>query len=109
MEYENPTTDSYTLYSKSGCTFCTKAKKLLQKEKVTIIDCDDYLVEDKPAFLEYMKNLIGREYKMFPMIFKEGVFIGGFTELYHLINKNIQHSNSLNEIENNLNDFPDIL
>lgn len=113
MEYENPSIDSYTIYSKNGCPFCTKAKNLLKSEKVTVIDCDEYLIEDKPGFLEYMKNMIGREYKMFPMIFKKGVFIGGFTELYTLINKNVNsnilHSKSLNEIEQKQNDFPNIL
>ena len=81
MEIENPSNDSYTIYSKSGCPSCTKAKELLKFEKVTIIDCDEYLIEDKQGFLEYMQNLIGKEYKTFPMIFKDGVFIGGFTDL----------------------------
>lgn len=81
MEIENPSKDSYTIYSKSGCPSCTKAKELLKLEKVTIIDCDEYLIEDRQGFLEYMQKLIGKEYKMFPMIFKDGVFIGGFTDL----------------------------
>jgi len=113
MEIENPSSDSYTIYSKSGCTYCTKAKKLLEteKEKFIVIDCDEYLIEDKITFLEYIKLLIGREYKTFPMIFKEGFFIGGFTELYTIIHKKniITHSKSLNEIDMKNNDFPNIL
>ena len=82
MEYELPSKINYTVYSKSGCSFCTKAKNLLVNESIDVIDCDDYLLDNKMAFLDFMKRLIGREYRTFPMIFdKEGKFVGGFTEL----------------------------
>jgi glutaredoxin len=82
MEYELPSKENYTIYSKSGCSYCVKAKQLLINESHEVIDCDDYLIEDKPAFLEFMKGIIGKEYKTFPMIFdKQGKFVGGFTEL----------------------------
>jgi glutaredoxin len=80
MEYEPPASENYTIYSKSGCPSCSKAKTLLKDEEVLLIDCDEFLIEDKEDFLEYMKTIIGKEYRMFPMIFKDGVFIGGFNE-----------------------------
>ena len=63
MEYELPSKVNYTIYSKSGCPACNKAKLLLQNENIEIIDCDDYIINDKTAFLDFMRNLIGTEYK----------------------------------------------
>jgi glutaredoxin len=82
MNVPHPTSDSYTIYSKSGCLYCTKAKVLLQNEKPELlyVDCDDFLLENKQEFLDQMKSLIGREYKTFPMIFKNGIFLGGYME-----------------------------
>ena len=78
----HPASNSYTIYSKSGCIYCTKAKELLQNEKPKLLylDCDKFLLENKEEFLNQMKNLIGREYRTFPMIFKNGIFVGGYTE-----------------------------
>jgi glutaredoxin len=82
MEFEKPSATGYTIYSKSRCPFCTKAKVLLEEEPYTIIDCDEYLVDEntKQQFLLFIENLINKEYRTFPMIFKDGQFIGGFTE-----------------------------
>jgi glutaredoxin len=90
IEYEYPNDECYTIYSKSGCPSCVGAKRLLQCENPAIVDCDEYLIENKPAFLEYIRLLIGREYKTFPMIFHKGKFVGGFTELkpYYAAEKN---------------------
>ena len=82
MDYILPNSQGYTIYSKSGCPFCTKVKRLLEKEAPSplLVDCDDYLLENKEAFLIFIKEMAGKEYKTFPMIFHNGDFIGGFTE-----------------------------
>lgn len=82
MNIPRPASDSYTIYSKSGCLYCTKAMTLLQNEKPELlyVDCDEFLLENKQEFLNQMKSLIGYEYKTFPMIFKNGHFIGGYTK-----------------------------
>jgi glutaredoxin 3 len=82
MDYILPNSQGYTIYSKSGCPFCTKVKRLLEKEAPSplLVDCDDYLVENKESFLVFIKEMAGKEYKTFPMIFHNGDFIGGFTE-----------------------------
>jgi glutaredoxin len=89
MEYEEPSKTVYTIYSKSGCTFCTKVKNLLQSKNIAfdLIDCDEYLIEDKDRFINYIQTLTGREYRTFPMIFRCGIFVGGFTETKLLIEK----------------------
>jgi len=82
MNVPHPASDSYTIYSKSGCLNCTKAKVLLENERVPplYVDCDEFLLENKQEFLNQMKVLIGYEYKLFPMIFKNGIFIGGYAK-----------------------------
>jgi glutaredoxin len=78
--YEVPSDEGYTIYTKSQCPFCIKAKNLLKDEAYTMIDCDDYLIDDKETFLAFIENLIGKSYRTFPMIFKNKKFIGGFKE-----------------------------
>jgi glutaredoxin 3 len=82
MDYIMPNSQGYTIYSKSGCPFCTKVKRLLEKEspEPLLVDCDDYLVENKEDFLLFIQQMAGREYKTFPMIFHNGNFLGGFTD-----------------------------
>lgn len=82
MEYIEPSADNYTIYTKSGCPNCTKAKKLLEtgNENLLIVDCDEWLIEDKPAFLDFIREKAGKECKTFPMIFHNGKFVGGFDE-----------------------------
>jgi glutaredoxin len=72
MNITRPAMDSYTIYSKSGCLYCTKAKGLLQNERIPtlIVDCDKFLLGNKEEFFDQMKSLIGYEYKTFPMILK---------------------------------------
>ena len=87
MDYILPSSTTYTIYSKSGCPYCSKVKKLLceSSQDPLIVDCDEYLIEDKPQFLKFIANLAGVEYNTFPIIFDRGVFIGGFaeTKIYH--------------------------
>lgn len=75
---ESPSLTGYTIYSKSGCLNCTKAKVLI--ENAHIIDCDEYLIEDKSTFLKYIYAYSKAEPRTFPMIFYKAEFIGGFAE-----------------------------
>jgi len=99
MNYIKPYPNGYTIYSKDGCHYCIKAKVLLANPtpKAYIIECDDYLEHNKEDFLNFIKDCIGREYRTFPMIFHNGIFIGGYTEAQ-------QYHNKLNAF----NDFEDV-
>ena len=81
-EYIEPAANNYTIYTKSGCPNCTKVKKFLETIPVKpfIVDCDEWLIEDKPAFLEFIQIKAGKECKTFPMVFHNGEFLGGFDE-----------------------------
>jgi glutaredoxin len=82
MDFFEPLKTGFTIYSKSGCSNCTKVKKLLlDKQSFSLdISCDEYLIEDKEGFLLFIKERANKEYRIFPMVFKDGKFIGGFTE-----------------------------
>ena len=86
--FEKPSeATQYTVYSKSGCPNCKKVKELLETKQIpfTIIDCDEYLIETKPEFLQFIQDLTSQEWKTFPIVFnKDSRLIGGFidTKLY---------------------------
>lgn len=89
--FEEPSTNGYTIYSKSGCHNCNKVKTLLKDKNLVfnIIDCDEYLIEDKNNFLLFIKEKAKQECKFFPIVFINGVFVGGYNETKEYIDKNI--------------------
>lgn len=72
---------TFILYSKSGCSNCEKAKKLLEREKHTIINCDQMLKNNRDAFILSMELKTHRPFREFPLIFLDDVFIGGYNQL----------------------------
>jgi glutaredoxin len=81
--YKEPFGNSFTIYTKSGCKFCTEVKKLLKLSNIffQIIDCDDYILENKQHFLEFIQRKTNSSIKTFPIVFNEHqVFIGGYME-----------------------------
>ena len=71
--------EGYTIYTKRECIFCDKVKELLnnKNEKVFLVECDDF---DRELFLEFIDKLTPYCHRTFPYVFKDNVFIGGFTE-----------------------------
>ncbi len=45
-----------------------------------VINCDEYLNTDKELFLTNMNILTNTTIKVFPIVFKDSKFIGGFKE-----------------------------
>jgi glutaredoxin len=91
INFEEPSQNGFTIYSKSGCHNCLKIKSLLKDKNLVfnIIDCDEYLIEDKTNFLLFVKEKAKQECNFFPMVFNDGVFIGGYNETKEYIDKNI--------------------
>jgi glutaredoxin len=89
MEYTNPNEKDFTIYSRSGCHYCTKVKQLLKSKSYNffMVDCDEYILEDRESFLNYMKSLTNIEIKGFPMVFHNKNFIGGYIETKDFIDK----------------------
>jgi glutaredoxin len=80
----------FTVYTKSKCLYCIKAKYLLVDRGFSplIVDCDEYLAneETKEKFITFinrrMKDAVLNEYRTFPMIFYKEKFIGGYNDLF---------------------------
>jgi len=89
MEFELPLDNGFTIYTKSNCPYCTKAKQLLHTEipLPKIINCDHYLQTNREPFLEFIKKLAKKDHKTFPIIFKNGIFLGGYTETKEYMEK----------------------
>jgi len=98
MEIMEPFDNGFTIYSKSGCSNCTKVKKLLLEKQIFFVDisCDEFLIEDKEQFLLFIKERAKNDYRVFPMVFKNAKFIGGFIETQMYLNKEL----SFDENEN---------
>lgn len=88
IKIEKPIKSGYTVYTRSGCMYCNSAKTLLQNcHKKKIINCDEILKNNRDDFINHMEGIIGKKYLLMPMVFRDGVFIGGYTELNAIFNK----------------------
>jgi glutaredoxin len=86
LKFEKPKANGYTIYSKSGCPNCTKVKKYLTdvNAAMSIIDCDEYLIESKEEFLKFIEDVAGKVVKIFPIVFFEKKLVGGYEDTeYH--------------------------
>ena len=94
MSFSLPNKDTFTIYTKTKCEYCTKAKLLLEDNNIEYIaiNCDEYLT-NKEDFLIFIKHLVCKDWKTFPIIFSdEGIFIGGFTEMQKYLEKKLNFS-----------------
>ena len=89
MEIIEPFETGFTVYSKSGCSNCTRVKKLLIEKQFFFvdIDCDEFLIENKEHFLLFIKERAKKDYRTFPMVFKDAKFIGGFDDIQKYFDK----------------------
>lgn len=91
MEFDFPEKNGFTVYSKSGCPNCLSVKKLIKEKHFLFkeINCDEYLIENKEVFLDFISSIAKVSCKMFPIIFYEGNFIGGLKETDEFIKKTL--------------------
>jgi len=89
MEFDKPNKKGFTIYSKSGCRYCEKTKILIKGKNLimNIIDCDEYILENKHSFLSFIHNLAAKEINTFPIVFYEDQFIGGYAETLNFVPK----------------------
>lgn len=82
--YKKPTNTDYTIYSISNCKYCVMAKEHLGAIKSpSVINCDKFVgsCRERDNFYNFMRQYTVIPYIHFPMIFKDGKFIGGLKEL----------------------------
>jgi len=95
----------FTVYTKSGCPYCVRAKDLLQSTRrsarVQEIDCDSFLSTpaEKEEFLATMATYCGRSYRTFPMIFHKGQFVGGYSDLVQYLERQNQVEEAFAEFQ----------
>ena len=89
MNFERPSKYGFTIYSKSGCPNCMKIKALLKEKYLlfNVVDCDEYLIEDKYKFLSFLSQLANKDVTMFPLIFYDNKFIGNYNETITFVDK----------------------
>jgi glutaredoxin len=71
------------VFSKTICPNCDKVKGFLTdiKKDFVVVKCDDFLAADRDGFLRTMAKLTGGVVpKMFPMVFVDQTYIGGYNE-----------------------------
>jgi glutaredoxin len=98
MEFTKPADSGFTIYSKSGCVNCLRVKNFLEVNNISFlsVDCDDYLLEDKKGFVLFLCKAANEELKVFPIVFNNGTFIGGYLETKDYIER-------INSFDSNLN------
>ena len=85
-----PNITGFTIYSKKKCKYCDMVTDLLEANRIHYIvtKCDQYLEEDVvDDFLDAMERLTGKSVSKFPIVFKNGVFIGGYKETKEAVEK----------------------
>jgi glutaredoxin len=84
-KYKKPAITNYTIYTISNCKYCDMAKEHINKksQKFTNIGCDKFVItcRERDNFYKFIKQYTVMPYYHFPMIFKNGKFIGGLKEL----------------------------
>ena len=82
MEFTEPYKMDFTVYTKSGCRNCSKVKALLDEYDFNYsrIECDEYLLDNRDDFLQFICEKADCEVQSFPMVFHDGVYIGGYQE-----------------------------
>ena len=82
MEYPQPNSNTFTIYTKSGCLYCHKVKQLLDDnyKSYTTIHCDEYLRDNRDNFLLFLKEITGKDCKTFPIVFHNEKYIGGYID-----------------------------
>ena len=80
-QFKKPSSRDYTIYSISNCKYCVMAKEHLGASSV--INCDKFVgsCRERDNFYNFMRQYTIFPYIHFPMIFKDGKFIGGLKEL----------------------------
>jgi glutaredoxin 3 len=68
------------IYTTQFCSFCVQAKRLLAQLKLPY---EEIGLDDKPELRQKLSEE-NRGYRTVPMIFIDGQFIGGYTELLAL-------------------------
>lgn len=80
--------NKYLIVSKAHCGYCVKAAEYLKSKDIDFvkISVSDDEVMDADNFDEFYDEMMSlNEQKTFPVIFIDGKYIGGYTDLIKLV------------------------
>jgi len=93
MNYPIGRNDEFVIYSKSGCKNCSIAKSYLLKagKPFLEVNCDDYILENKNDFLNFIFKKAGEtlEKPQFPFIFFNNTFFQSKSQMEDFCNKEL--------------------
>ena len=78
-----PSALGYTIFTKRDCGDCEKVKAFLTSKALSFnaIECDDFLVNDREAFIVAAREAMGASSALpvrFPLVFAQGAYVGGY-------------------------------
>ena len=71
----------FTVYGKTGCSACVQAEQLLETKGLDY----EYALLGLNYSLEEFYNVAPKTHKTFPMVTKDGKYIGGLVELKEIL------------------------
>jgi len=88
-------TTDYTVFGRASCPYCTKAVDLLERNSsnYSYVSLDSHPESLKETLKEYLN------WKTVPMIFRYGSFVGGFTELKDLLDREVVIDVNIDDID----------
>jgi glutaredoxin len=85
-----PLEKGFTVYGAKYCGFCKKAKKWCHDNDLTYMYVNIYdFIDDNSKLFENFENKIG-SHRTIPLIFKDGQFIGGWSDLNDSLEKKLK-------------------
>jgi glutaredoxin len=87
----------FIIYTKKSCQFCNDLKQVLINKNKSFQEIDIYEINslqtipfeyhNKDTFFKKLNELLNKEWKTFPVVFKDNQFIGGYTDTIQYIDK----------------------
>jgi glutaredoxin 3 len=80
--------ESCFIYTRDNCRFCVLAKELLKENKINFNEIKLNDINTKYQLYNILSKKFKREIKTLPqIIINSNVLVGGYTELYNLLQK----------------------
>ena len=93
----------YIVYSKLSCAPCQQAEQLLKNHNQNYTK----LILDEDFDIIELYNNVPKSVRTFPAILKDGVFIGGLSDLQHELQRNLDVTSSSDVTSDNEKNITD--